>query len=593
MNNTFEHTPNQSGSSAGSRRHRDTKLLQILTPGEQIGKLRIEGHVGTGGMAEIYKARHEELEVIRAVKILKPGYTQEDKARFQTEAKISAHLQHQNIVQIFTVDTWEDTLPYIEMEYVEGQSLAQLIRQQRRLPADFALAVGAIVCSGLEYAQKQNFTVYGNVYSGLVHRDIKPANILLSKNGTVKLADFGIALPGNTSLHTVGPNTMGTYAYLSPEQLEGKALDQRSDIYSLGIVLYEMLAGFKAFPDTHNLPELVRNKLNGTYRPVQSLVPNLPKALIKIIDKSLCVDRKKRYEEVGEFGTALRRALSDMNNLGPEAVVVKYLQNPTKDFLGLSGQRFSFFGSDWAIPVLAGSAVLSFIIAAIIWKNSFSVYEPAEADVATAQEHSITQVDKPVQKAARTQPVPKSAAKSKRPAPQKKPQQIARAQTTAAKQEIPPEEKALASIPAPKPPPQPVQREEELSPLAQIQHIEECLQKGQPFEAIDYAESHKQDDGYYHLLRGKAHFMAGNYSRAEDALNKAQTTRSRYNTNVKREATYLWASNRSAIYRKKPNVNNKKVALKAWQNFQRVFCKDGSADRECSEAGKKIAKLEQ
>jgi len=546
----------------------------ILAPGELVGKLRILSHIASGGMAEIYKAQHEELEVVRAMKILKPGFTQEDKARFQTEAKISAHLHHPNIVQIYTVDVWKETLPYIEMEYVEGPSLADLIKEHRRLPSDFSIAVCSIVCNALEYAQLQNFTVYGRVYTGLVHRDIKPANILLAKRGTVKLADFGIAIPEGVSIHTVGPNTMGTYAYLSPEQLDGETLDQRSDIYSLGTVLYEMITGFKAFGD-QTLPELVRAKLGGTYRPIQSFVPELPKSLVRLVDKSLSLDRKKRHDEVGDFGAALRRVLGDMNSLAPAEVVSKYLRQPTKDSLGLSGRRF--FGADWLIPLLAGGAVLAFIIAAVITKTSLRIEPnptPPPSPPPAQALHEAQSEALPGTGEALTEETPKQdIALSARTQPKPAAERVTRAPTGTVAEETA------------------GKTQERKSPESVILALEAFLEEGNLTRALEYAERSDISDGYFHLLRGKALYRAGRYDRAEAALNQAQTTRTAYGSGVKREATYLWALNRSAIYKKKPNLNNKTIALKAWHNFQRVFCRTDAAGGQCAEAERMVEEL--
>ncbi|MBD3393225.1 MAG: protein kinase, partial [Chitinivibrionales bacterium] len=524
----------------------------ILKPGDRVGRLRIAQYVAAGGMAEIYKAVHEELEVTRAVKILKPGYTPEDKARFQTEAKISAHLHHPNIVQIYTVDLWEDSLPYIEMEFVEGTSLADLLARHRRLPFDFSLAVTSIVCNALEYAQRQNFTVYGKVYSGLVHRDIKPANILLAADGSVKLADFGIALPGNVSLHTVGPNTMGTYAYLSPEQLDGKTLDQRSDIYALGTVLYEMITGFKAFPDK-TVPELVRNKLGGTYRPIQSIIHDIPKPLVRVIDKSLAVDRKKRFDEASEFGAALRRVLAELTGRSAPAVVIKHLNQPSQ---GLLRRRRRLFSADWLVPIFGGGAVLAFIIAAIVAKTSINT-EPSQTvspDALPVSPQELPAAEETLPKTADMPPPGTGMPEQPRSHAQAKNRIINRAHRPSQK----PRTKARAN-----------------PSHHRMQVLESYIENNDLGSALEFAEMHDINDGYYHYLRGKAFHLSGDLARAESALNKAQTERSTYRADTKRLATRLWARNRTTMYRKKPNADNRKTALKAWQSYQRAFCGKG------------------
>jgi eukaryotic-like serine/threonine-protein kinase len=197
--------------------------------GDQLGHCRIMELIAAGGMANVYKVWHEQLEVIRALKILKPGFSEESRGRLETEAKISANLRHANIVEIYGMGYWND-IPYIEMEFVDGPSLKELLEKNTRFPVPFTLSVVHCVCTALKFAYNQDMTLYGRVYDRLIHRDIKPANILLSSKGVVKLADFGIARPSEASIHTVGSKVMGTFAYLSPEQLNGEKLDQRSDV---------------------------------------------------------------------------------------------------------------------------------------------------------------------------------------------------------------------------------------------------------------------------------------------------------------------------------------------------------------------------
>jgi serine/threonine protein kinase len=547
-------------------------------------------------MADIYKGKHEDLEVIRAIKILKPGHTQEDKGRFQTEAKISAHLHHPNIVQIYNVDIWQDALPYIEMEYVEGQSLDELVLKYRRLPPDFALAVCSIICQALEYAQSQRLSVYGTMYTGLVHRDIKPANILLSKTGAVKLADFGIALPGNTSIHTVGPNTMGTYSYLSPEQLDGKQLDQRCDMYALGTVIYETITGFKAFP-SHNLPELIRNKLNGTYRPVQALVPDIPKSLIRLIDKSLALDRDKRFATITQFGEAMQKALKDISDKTPQEIITAFIQQPTQLLPVNAQNRFFLFTPEWFMPLSAGLAVLAFIAILMLKPLKNPVASSGESSMPLAFNKSVPEIfeDQTPVEVVRT---PSRAVT------------VTNLGQVNKKIVTPDESSALQAIRRARPvktniTPVPAASHQQSMLLQSTSPVHSIKENKDPIlilegyigdnnyaGAIEFAGTHNIDDGYFHLLHGKALYISSNYEQAETILNKAQTTRSKYNTGTKREATYLWALNRVALYKRKPNVENKKIAILGLKNFLLIFCKDGNAGNHCDEAAAIIDKME-
>jgi serine/threonine protein kinase len=299
---------------------------QMPQSGDNLGHCRIIESIAAGGMANVYKVWHEQLEVVRAIKILKPGFDEESKSRLETEAKISANLRHSNIVEIYGMGYW-NSIPYIEMEYVDGPSLKELLEKNGRLPIPFSLALTHSLCIALQFAHNQDLTLYGKIYDGLIHRDIKPANILISSKGTIKLADFGIARPSDVSLHTVGGKVMGTFAYLSPEQLNGEKLDQRCDIYALGTVLYEMLTGTKTYPQKM-LAELIHRKTKGQYIPIGSLYKDIPKQICATVEKSLALDINKRYQDATEFDKELTYALKKVSNRNLEEIIREYISHP-------------------------------------------------------------------------------------------------------------------------------------------------------------------------------------------------------------------------------------------------------------------------
>ncbi len=236
--------------------------LPMPGPGDKIGPNKIQTLIGEGGSAQVFKVWHEGLEVIRAVKALKKYTSNEARERFFTEAKILADIHHPNIIEIHNIGYIDQQIPFIEMEYIEGASIKTMLSQSQRLPVPVSLAIAFFLCQALHYAHTKDYTLYGKVYRGLIHRDIKPENIFVSKDGIVKLMDFGIARPSEVSLHTVGAKIMGTLVYLSPEQLRGSSIDHRSDIFSLGTVLYEMISGKRAFPQK-TLTEIVQKKNQG------------------------------------------------------------------------------------------------------------------------------------------------------------------------------------------------------------------------------------------------------------------------------------------------------------------------------------------
>ncbi len=301
------------------------KELILPRPGDIIGGVRVLDTIAIGGMAIVYKVKHEELEVIRAIKFLKPGHTLESKQRLQTEAKISAHLHHSNIVQIYNVAVWNNN-PYIEMEYIDGESMYDLLARRGHFPITVVIAMGIILSKALAFAHKQTITVYGKEYSGLVHRDIKPANILISSKGTLKLADFGIALPGSESIHTTDASVMGTGPYISPEQIDAEKLDCRSDIYSLGTVLYEMTTGEKTFPQK-KMSELMRDKVHGRYIPASDIRRGIPKEMAEILTMCLQVHRTKRYRSADALHDALAAVLRAYTSDSAETLIAEYIQD--------------------------------------------------------------------------------------------------------------------------------------------------------------------------------------------------------------------------------------------------------------------------
>ncbi|MBD3422659.1 MAG: protein kinase [Chitinivibrionales bacterium] len=295
--------------------------------GDMVGPNKLQVSIGEGGAAHVFKVWHTGLEVIRALKILKKGNNQEARDRFLTEAKILADIHHPNIVEIHGIGSWQKQAPYLEMEFIDGLPIRKIISQNGRLPIPAALAMAYFVCQGLHYAHTKDYTLYGKVYKGLIHRDIKPENIFVSRDGIVKLMDFGIARPSDISLHTVGDKIMGTLVYLSPEQLSGKDLDHRTDTFSLGCVLYEMITGKRAFPQ-QKLSELIQFKTKGKFQPVDSFEVQIPKCVKEVVEKAMAQDPAQRYNTAADFGHALFLALRELVDMSPQDIISNYMRNP-------------------------------------------------------------------------------------------------------------------------------------------------------------------------------------------------------------------------------------------------------------------------
>jgi len=273
--------------------------------GRQLGDFRLLRRLGRGAMAEVYLAEQGRLKRRVALKILKPDLA-EDRTylqRFEREAQAAASLIHANIVQIYEVGS-VDRFHYIAQEYVEGQNLSQLIVREGppRLPN--ALSIIRQVASALAKAAEQD----------VVHRDIKPANILLTHGGEVKVADFGLARVARkgekTDLTQVGV-TLGTPLYMSPEQVEGKPLDTRSDLYSFGVTCYQMLSGSPPFSGETALGVAVQH-LQKRPAPLENVRPDLPAALCRMVHKMLEKDPERRYGSARDMLPELRRLCQEL-----------------------------------------------------------------------------------------------------------------------------------------------------------------------------------------------------------------------------------------------------------------------------------------
>jgi serine/threonine protein kinase len=230
-------------------------------------------------MATVYLARDTMLDRPVVLKVLAEHLAHDAsfRDRFQREARLAARLVHPNIVQIY--DVGEDARgPYIVMEYVEGETLAAELERRGRLPADEVVAIGTQLCAALEAAHAAH----------LVHRDIKPQNVLRGRDGKVKLADFGIARSLAMTSHTEAGTVLGTAAYLAPEQARGEEVTTAADIYSLGVVLYELLTGQTPF-DADTLPQLVLQREQGLVTPPRELVPEIPAALEAVVMRCLAL----------------------------------------------------------------------------------------------------------------------------------------------------------------------------------------------------------------------------------------------------------------------------------------------------------------
>lgn len=298
---------------------------------ERIGKYKILNLIGIGGMGVIYRAEHEPLNRIVALKVLPQQYSHdaESTARFDTEAKAVSMLQHQNIVQLYEYGI-ENGSRYFTMQFIDGESLSARIESNKPIPVATIIDYAKQICRGLRYAHSMD----------VIHRDIKPGNVLIDKAGVVRLTDFGIAKLVSQHSITVTGVTVGTPEYMSPEQAEGIDLTGSSDIYSLGVVIYEMLTGNPPF--LANNPIAVAYKQVHEYPPAPSGArPDCPKRLELIVLKCLKKDPKERYQKVDELLEDLDTVNLDERAKKPTVSMKGYAKRDTPREAELDDRRIT------------------------------------------------------------------------------------------------------------------------------------------------------------------------------------------------------------------------------------------------------------
>jgi serine/threonine protein kinase len=264
---------------------------------EQIGKYRILSKIGQGGMGVVYKALDPKIERVLAVKIISARLDTEPelRSRFRQEARSAAQLSHKNIITIFEYDE-EDGLAYLAMEFLDGEDLKTKISNRQWMPLEQKLRIMKEVAEGLSHAHRM----------GVIHRDIKPGNIFITRSGEIKILDFGLARLTSSELTRTGVS-MGTPAYMSPEQLRYDRVDHKSDIFSAGVVFYELLTYHKPFHGDSNF-SISLKIVDSDPAPVEDLEKSVPPALSSIIRRTLEKDPARRYQTMDELLDDLEQA---------------------------------------------------------------------------------------------------------------------------------------------------------------------------------------------------------------------------------------------------------------------------------------------
>ena len=271
----------------------------------------IQSLVGAGGMAWVYKATDLRLNRSVAVKIMREDAAQDEsiRSRFCAESHAVAMLSHPNIVAVYDV-SHSDSLEYIVMELVDGVTLLQYMEKKGQLPWNEALHFSRQIARALSHAHSR----------GIIHRDIKPHNIMLLRDGTIKVADFGIAALGNELYESSG-EAVGSIHYIAPEQARGEYPDPRSDIYSLGVVMFEMFTGRKPYLGS-SIQEIAVKHMNADPPSMVGLNPSLPPELERITLKAMCADRSLRYQTADELTEDIDAFLEDRESVSPEEIDV-------------------------------------------------------------------------------------------------------------------------------------------------------------------------------------------------------------------------------------------------------------------------------
>ncbi len=279
-----------------------TQTHIVLTEGTLIGNYRIVRKIGAGGMGEVYLAEDTQLQRKIAIKTLSPLLMADDdgKARFRREALAAAALNHPNIITVHEIGQFQGRL-FIAMEYVEGESLSEVIGRDE-MPFTTIVDIATQIIEGLSAAHK----------AGVIHRDIKPSNIMISREGRIKIVDFGLAKRTQDDNLTQAGSTIGTFAYMSPEQLQGEDVDHRSDLFSVGTVFYELSTGRRPFPGTH-FTEITRNIVDHAPLPPEDFRSDMPFEFVHVLSKCFEKNPRLRYQNADEIRADLLRVRRELD----------------------------------------------------------------------------------------------------------------------------------------------------------------------------------------------------------------------------------------------------------------------------------------
>ncbi len=338
--------------------------------GKMLGnRYEILEKLGGGGMAIVYKSRDTLLNRLVTIKVLRPEFTSDENfiKRFRREAQAVASLSHPNIVNIHDVGH-EDGVHYLVMEFVEGDNLKTIIKQKGRLDPAESVRIAVQVCEALQHAHENN----------IVHRDVKPHNILITKQGRAKLTDFGIAMEATAATLTRTDTIIGSVHYLSPEQARGETATARSDIYAVGILLYEMLTGKQPYSGDSPIAVALKH-IQETPQPVDKVNPAVPPELAAVVMRAMEKNPERRYQSAGELAKHLEMAVEDTG----QATVILPAGNvkraaPEQEEDDLTGARGN---NGWLTPRFWVWAAVIVLLAGMVTGGVYGFYKYMDVPV--------------------------------------------------------------------------------------------------------------------------------------------------------------------------------------------------------------------
>lgn len=322
--------------------------------------------IGKGGMALVYRALDHRTGHDVAVKILRPEFNQDQEflSRFDREATTASKMSHHNIVNLLDVGV-EGDIHFLVMEYVRGRTLKEVIRQKGALPPAVAAQIGIRILSAMQHAHK----------NGIIHRDIKPQNILVHADGHIKVGDFGIARVAGSNTISTDDSVMGSVHYFSPEQAKGESVTFASDLYSVGVVLYEMLTGQPPF-DGETPVAIALQHISGTPRPMSEMNPAVPPAMERVVAKAMEKRPEKRYQSALEMAQDLQRALQEPDGtwLGRLPDRPQAQQETEKQPAGGTTRQMPVRSSAWFWTRIGAAALAALVLFAMIF-GTVKIYD--------------------------------------------------------------------------------------------------------------------------------------------------------------------------------------------------------------------------